>query len=112
MLGWVLLQIHNHHVLDLFFAAIRQSIANDTFEEGVSWFERMYEDQLPEKTGQGPGVRGYQFKSEGPGEPKKNPSTFMVMNDKEQKLAEATAPAVNVNGEQLQEQGFAEKMSP
>lgn len=54
MLGWVLLQIHNHHVMDLFFAGIRASILQDTFDEDVLLFEKTYESQLPEKTGQGP----------------------------------------------------------
>lgn len=54
MLGWVLLQIHNHHVMDLFFAGIRAAIAQGTFGEDVLRFERTYESQLPEKTGQGP----------------------------------------------------------
>ena len=54
MLGWVLLQIHNHHILDRFFAGVRESIANDGFEQDTSAFLRMYEPELPEKTGQGP----------------------------------------------------------
>lgn len=54
MLGWVLLQIHNHHVIDQFFAAIRSSIAAGTFEKDVDTFTRCYEPELPEKTGQGP----------------------------------------------------------
>lgn len=54
MLGWVLLQIHNHHIIDLFFQGIRQSIADGSFEQDVKHFERVYEDQLPEGTGQGP----------------------------------------------------------
>lgn len=54
MLGWVLLQIHNHHTMDLFFAGVRTSIAQGTFDEDVLQFERTYESHLPEKTGQGP----------------------------------------------------------
>lgn len=54
MLGWVLLQVHNHHIMDLFFSAIRESIASDTFDHDVQTFERKYESQLPAKTGQGP----------------------------------------------------------
>lgn len=57
MLGWVLLQIHNHHILDVFFAAIRQSIADDTFDNDVRSFERKYERQLPAMTGCGPRYR-------------------------------------------------------
>lgn len=54
MLGWVLLQIHNHHVIDKFFAGIRESISAGTFEEEVEHFARVYESAMPEKTGQGP----------------------------------------------------------
>jgi queuine tRNA-ribosyltransferase subunit QTRTD1 len=54
MLGWVLLQIHNYHVMDEFFVAIRASIAAGTFEADVEMFSRCYESDLPEKTGQGP----------------------------------------------------------
>jgi queuine tRNA-ribosyltransferase accessory subunit len=54
MLAWVLLQIHNHHVIDLFFAGIRRSIVEGTFDTDVEGFARAYESQLPEKTGQGP----------------------------------------------------------
>lgn len=54
MLAWVLLQIHNLKILDLFFAGIRNSIANDTFEADVEKFRRTYEAQMPEKTGSGP----------------------------------------------------------
>lgn len=54
MLGWVLLQVHNHHIIDLFFAGIRSSIAAGTFEADVEAFTAAYEPQLPAKTGQGP----------------------------------------------------------
>jgi queuine tRNA-ribosyltransferase len=54
MLGWVLLQIHNHHVLDRFFAGIRESIRRNSFQEDIHAFEKLYQNHLPEKTGQGP----------------------------------------------------------
>lgn len=54
MLGWVLLQIHNHQVLDAFFAGIRKSISNGAYDEDRERFEEVYERKLPEKTGQGP----------------------------------------------------------
>lgn len=54
MLGWVLLQMHNHRVVDAFFAGIRDSIGRGSFEEDRLAFERVYEPELPEKTGQGP----------------------------------------------------------
>lgn len=54
MLGWVLLQIHNHHVVDSLFTGIRRSIAASTFDADMEAFNLMYEHRLPEKTGQGP----------------------------------------------------------
>jgi queuine tRNA-ribosyltransferase len=54
MLAWTLLQIHNYHTMDLFFAAIRESIEKGTFEEDVKTFERAYEPELPRQTGAGP----------------------------------------------------------
>lgn len=54
MLGWVLLQVHNHHIIDQFFTSIRSSIAAGTFEADVETFSRCYDSELPEKTGQGP----------------------------------------------------------
>ncbi|EME43681.1 hypothetical protein DOTSEDRAFT_92801, partial [Dothistroma septosporum NZE10] len=76
MLGWTLLQIHNHHTTDLFFEGIRHSITTDTFSNDVHTFAKVYESSLPEKTGQGPRIRGYQFRAEGPGEPKKNKAPY------------------------------------
>lgn len=54
MLAWSLLQIHNHHMMDLFFDSVRQSIVKGTFEADVALFERRYESELPPQTGQGP----------------------------------------------------------
>lgn len=54
MLGWVLLQIHNHHVMDEFFAGVRSSIGAGTFEADVAAFEAMYESELPVGSGSGP----------------------------------------------------------
>lgn len=54
-------------------------------------------------------VRGYQFKSEGPGEPKKNPSAYRVLDDASERLADAPAlPSPSTDGRGLEEQGFAE----
>ncbi|KAF2742179.1 tRNA-guanine transglycosylase family protein [Sporormia fimetaria CBS 119925] len=64
MLGWVLIQLHNHSVLSSFFASIRASIERGTFESDIAAFEAFYEPKLPEKTGQGPRVRGYQYGAE------------------------------------------------
>ncbi|KAI9682467.1 MAG: hypothetical protein M1829_000259 [Trizodia sp. TS-e1964] len=75
MLAWVLLQLHNHHIMDVFFAAVRESIAQNTFEADCKAFGAMYEPEFPEQTGQGPRVRGYQFKSEG-NDARKNVSAY------------------------------------
>ncbi|RFU31505.1 hypothetical protein B7463_g4801, partial [Scytalidium lignicola] len=72
MTGWVLLQIHNHYILSEFFAAVRESIQKGTFDTDCETFTAAYESELPAKSGQGPRVRGYHFKSEGPGEKKRN----------------------------------------
>ncbi|KAK4622270.1 Queuine tRNA-ribosyltransferase accessory subunit 2 [Fulvia fulva] len=112
MLGWVLLQIHNHHVIELVFEGIRSSIAAGTFEDDVTGFSNVYESSLPEKTGQGPRIRGYQFKAEGPGEPKKNKAPYSSLNDAKEKLAEATPPSRDeavAGADGLEAQGFATK---
>jgi queuine tRNA-ribosyltransferase len=54
MVAWTLLQIHNHHTMDLFFQAVRESIADGTFSVKAAAFERNYTSELPEKTGSGP----------------------------------------------------------
>lgn len=54
MLGWVLLQIHNHRIMDYFFAGIRSCISDGSFDEQRRAFGESYEPELPEKTGQGP----------------------------------------------------------
>ncbi|POS83230.1 hypothetical protein EPUL_004691 [Erysiphe pulchra] len=76
MLGWVLLQIHNHHILSNFFSLIRESISQGHFDIDCQIFSDTYSSELPVKTGQGPRLRGYQYKSEGPNEPKMNPKAF------------------------------------
>lgn len=54
-------------------------------------------------------IRGYQYKSEGPGEAKRNPVTFAVLNDRKERLAEAEPPAISASANELQAKGFAEK---
>ena len=54
MLGWVLLQIHNHAVADAFFKGIRTSIARGTFRADCAVFDKAYEVELPLGTGIGP----------------------------------------------------------
>ena len=54
MLAWTLLQIHNHVAMDTFFASVRASIQQGTFEQDMQVFEAFYASHLPEKTGEGP----------------------------------------------------------
>ena len=54
MLSWVLLQLHNYHVMDAFFEAVRQSIGEGTFEGGKLAFSRRFDRDWPVKTGKGP----------------------------------------------------------
>ncbi|KAL9080824.1 MAG: hypothetical protein Q9157_000520 [Trypethelium eluteriae] len=107
MLAWVLLQIHNHHIIDAFFSGIRESISRDSFEHDVENFNKIYESEMPEKTGQGPRVRGYQMRSEGPGEKKKNPSRYNTLDDIRQKIADAPSePDATMKATSLENQGL------
>jgi queuine tRNA-ribosyltransferase len=122
MLGWVLLQIHNHHVMSVFFADIRKSVSAGTFEEAKNRFEMIYESELPEGTGQRPRARGYHFKSEGKGEPKRNKPAWAALGD------EAVNEEVNLSGSgegdetptlvpdgvagELEQKGFAKALEP
>lgn len=54
MLGWVLLQVHNHAVVDRFFAGIRSAIETNTFEARRVLFEEGYCAEFPAGTGKGP----------------------------------------------------------
>ncbi|GAM36265.1 hypothetical protein TCE0_018r05224 [Talaromyces pinophilus] len=112
MLAWSLLQIHNHHVMDQFFEAVRQSITNDTFEADVASFEREYESAFPKQTGQGPRIRGYSSYVSGAGEAKRNAPAYGRLNDAIEKYAESQQSSVatpDTNAEGLERHGFAEK---
>lgn len=100
---------HNIAVIDRFFATIRESIAQGTFEQNRLHFTNTYVDDLPDKTGQGPRLRGYQFKSEG-GSGKKNPKSFSKFGagDKREMLEGVTTTPRDNN---LAEGGFAERLS-
>ena len=54
MLAWVLLQAHNHQVMDSFFENIREQVGKRTFEETAQIFQLRYEAEFPEFEGQGP----------------------------------------------------------
>lgn len=74
MLGWTLLQIHNHHVVSQFFADMRRVLGEETpetFDEYCRKFQLRYESELPKGTGERPRARGYHFKAEA-GQPKIN----------------------------------------
>jgi queuine tRNA-ribosyltransferase len=107
MLGWVLIQVHNHHILSEFFSAIRKSIEQGTFEEDCKQFALKYESELPEKTGQGPRARGYNFKSEGPNEKKKNKAVWGNLGSDDQNVEGGLVP--EGGAPKLEEQGFATK---
>ncbi|KAI6782893.1 Queuine tRNA-ribosyltransferase-like protein [Emericellopsis cladophorae] len=64
MLGWNLLQIHNHHVLSVFFSSIRTAMGRGTFEAAREAFGRAWDVDFPQGMGERPRARGYHFKSE------------------------------------------------
>lgn len=66
MLAWVLLQIHNHHVVAELFAGVRASLAEGParFEEDRRAFSRAYDADMPAGVGTRPRARGYHFKAE------------------------------------------------
>ncbi|KAK7509400.1 tRNA-guanine transglycosylase family protein [Phyllosticta citriasiana] len=76
MLAWVLLSLHNHAVVSRLFSNVRGTLesaeGSEAFETERARFERAYEEELPQRTGQGPRVRGYMARSRGPGEARRN----------------------------------------
>ncbi|KAI4097433.1 MAG: hypothetical protein LQ339_006751 [Xanthoria mediterranea] len=110
MLAWVLLQVHNHHTIDIFFANVRQSIRRGTFERDCEFFDKTFQRDFPVTTGKGPRLRGYHVKS-GPAEPRRNPPAFQSLEDAHKRLAEAPLPSSAADGEDLERQGFAEKLT-
>ncbi len=94
--------------MSTFFSSIRESIEKGTFEEDCKEFEMNYESELPEKSGQGPRVRGYHFKSEGPGEPKKNRAAWGNLGGDDQEVSGGLVP--DQPAKELEEKGFAEKI--
>lgn len=109
MAAWALLQIHNYHVMDLFFAGVRDSIQRGTFEGDVESFNRIYASELPERTGEGPRLRGYQLAS---GPHKRGPRVYGRLDDVSQKFAESQSsvatPDTDASG--LEHHGFAKKV--
>lgn len=54
MLAWVLLQIHNHWVMDQFFKGVRFSIQNESFRSEREKFDSVYQRGIPHGSGLGP----------------------------------------------------------
>lgn len=79
MLGWNLLQIHNHWLLSEFFTGVRKALHEGPaqFEECSRKFSAAYEPELPLGTGERPRARGYHFKSIA-GQTKINEPTWQV----------------------------------
>lgn len=114
MLAWTLLQVHNFHVIDNFFIDVRRSIANGTFDTDAQLFQQTYESLMPQNSGEGPRVRGYQMRSVGGGEPKKNAKAYGKLDEQARKIAEAESgiptPTVDEDSQALEEHGFAQKI--
>ena len=75
-------------------------------------FNRAYVPDLPANTGAGPRVRGYQTKSTGGGEDKKNAKSWGRLDDATEKIAEAKSGIATPEGDskQLEQQRFARKV--
>ncbi|KAF4464067.1 queuine tRNA-ribosyltransferase [Fusarium albosuccineum] len=99
MLGWNLLQIHNHSVLSAFFVGIRSALSEgtDKFEELSKKFSTLYEPEIPLGTGERPRARGYHFKSIA-GQTKINEPIWQAFEADDSPHPEAIAePAASVN---------------
>ncbi|RMJ27679.1 hypothetical protein PHISP_01464 [Aspergillus sp. HF37] len=115
MLAWTLLQVHNHHVVDNFFSGIRASIEKGTFDEDAQAFHRVYTASMPERTGEGPRLRGYQLPViKGPGPPPRYPKVFNRLDDAADKFAESKSAlgTPDAGADELESCGFAEKKGP
>lgn len=108
MLGWNLLQIHNHHVVSEFLAAIRETLRKgpEHLEAASLQFAAAYEPELPQGTGQRPRARGYHFKSEASQE-KYNKPAWQDLGGTEQ--VETPPPELEGDGQALADKGFAKK---
>lgn len=110
MLAWTLLQIHNFHTVNIFFQQIRATMADGTFQEKVKAFGYAYDKEPLQSSGEGPRVRGYQTKSVGGGEPKKNRKAYGRLDEQAMKLDEAQSgvatPEVGQGFDELEKQGL------
>jgi queuine tRNA-ribosyltransferase accessory subunit len=112
MLSWTLLQVHNHAVMDAFFAGVRASIAAGTYDADAEAFHAAYEAELPsgkaEVRGGGPRVRGYEVKS-GMGQKRINERAYNRFEDVVvQEEGEGVVDPGTDAGE-LEEHGMGEK---
>jgi queuine tRNA-ribosyltransferase accessory subunit len=115
MLGWNLLQAHNHHVISRFFEGIRQTLKEgpEALEAACQRFEKTYESELPLGTGQRPRARGHHFKSEAAQQPMNPPawSNFegeQVRTDSKLEDVVETPLVPNESASTLLDKGFAQ----
>ncbi|OLN84873.1 Queuine tRNA-ribosyltransferase-like protein [Colletotrichum chlorophyti] len=121
MLGWTLLQIHNHQIMTDFFAGIRSALKEGAtrFEEQAERFVAVYDTELPQGTGTRPRARGYHFKGEA--NPSRiNPPAWENYTTSENGVAGSEAAAEGAETPlvpdfgslKLEEKGFAKKQRP
>ncbi|CAG8316176.1 unnamed protein product [Penicillium salamii] len=110
MTAWALIQMHNFHVMDLFFAGVRESIQRGTYEDDVYVFNRRYSSSMPESTGQGPRLRGYQLPANGSNQPLRMPKVYGQLNQAKQKYTESQIATPDTDASGLEEHGFAKKV--
>ncbi|KAJ5108651.1 hypothetical protein N7456_005326 [Penicillium angulare] len=112
MTAWALLQMHNFHVMDRFFQGVQASIQAGTFERDVDAFNRVYALTLPERTGPGPRLRGYQLPAAGPNEPRRTTRVYGRLEDALQKFqdSQSSIATPDTDAEGLEKHGFAEKI--
>lgn len=86
MLGWTLLQIHNHRVASDFFAGVRASYgAGLGAATDVARFAAAYEPDMPPAGADArPRARGYHFRSEGGDERRNRPAWGRLGGDGEE----------------------------
>ena len=73
--------------MSTFFAGVRDILSQgggqEKFEGARKQFGLVYEGDFPEGTGERPRARGYQYKSEGKGEGRRNKPAWGKLNGKE-----------------------------
>ncbi|KPM38356.1 hypothetical protein AK830_g8191 [Neonectria ditissima] len=95
MLGWNLLQIHNHWALTEFFSGVRKTLEESMarFEECSRKFSAVYEPEFPLGTGDRPRARGYHFKSIA-GQAKINEPSWQAFDNPTLETEAAVGPVV------------------